>query len=941
MKKTQLKDAIRNISRRRIAYLSILLTITIGVTGLLCIFFLGSAIEKKASDNYKNSNFRDAEIYSSLGITQEEITELRGSECIEDAEGLFSTPAMMSSTDKVSSITVWSITERINVPALRSGTMPVNADECAVDIPLANKLGISIGDKVHIYAGGTPEGFLRGSEFTVTALMIYPQSISGSTASNVVVPQEAFDPGKTEDGFTCAAITFVMPEDIGIFSEEYLSTADKYISETEPLLADIAKRRTEEIRTKYSDKYNDAKKEADEKLADAEKKLDDAEAEMNEKFAKAGQELAENEKKLKENEEAFETQIKDQKAIIDSAAAMGADVSDKAAMLDAFEKENRETLEEARKKYDTAKQEFEDKKAKAEKELAEKRSEFNEKKKETETTLSDAKQKLDDIKDCSVVIQDRRMNESYEELRNTIRSIYTMAAFFSPVFAVVASVVFFSTIAIIIEDQKKQVGTVKALGFRNGKIRSKYLMFGVSAAVIGSLLGIGLSVILEKIIIAKLEPRYSFDGIPVVVSAPAAILFCTATLIVVYVVVWAACSHLLKCSAVGLISGSEPAQKSKKKKKKKEHRSSLYSTLILNNVITDITRVIVGITVIAVSGLLIGAGVTLRESFSTAFRQQEETVWLYDLKATIDESASDEIKQEIEDLLSSSGCDYTAAYSGGTIYETKDGKSATMLIVMDEDRLTDFFNVGGSAINGVSLSNNIASAHGLDTGSEFTLYGRSLDSVKATVGGTFNFYIGNMMTVTKQKYHELYGNECKDNCYFVKYSGTDGEALKTRLSDMNSNYSGHVTIETVADQTAKAESLKSLFDMVAVIFIVLAAVLNFLIMINLTNILVSRRMKDILVMRVNGFSMKQAIGYLVRETAFSTAVGIVLSIAAGIPFSQLLVGKLSTTTITLSNDIAPIAWILSVILSIVFAVLINAISFRKIGKTSLVNISQY
>ncbi len=62
------------------------------------------------------------------------------------------------------------------------------------------------------------------------------------------------------------------------------------------------------------------------------------------------------------------------------------------------------------------------------------------------------------------------MNESYEEMRNTIRSINTMAIFFSPVFAAVGSVVFFSTIAIIIEEQKKQVGTVKALGLRNGKI---------------------------------------------------------------------------------------------------------------------------------------------------------------------------------------------------------------------------------------------------------------------------------------------------------------------------------------------------------------------------------------------------------------------------------------------------------------------------------------
>ena len=108
-------------------------------------------------------------------------------------------------------------------------------------------------------------------------------------------------------------------------------------------------------------------------------------------------------------------------------------------------------------------------------------------------------------------------------------------------------------------------------------------------------------------------------------------------------------------------------------------------------------------------------------------------------------------------------------------------------------------------------------------------------------------------------------------------------------------------------------------------------------MINLTNILVNRRMKEILVMRVNGFSMRQAICYLASGTAFSTLVGIIISVAAGIPFSQALVRSLSSTTITLSDAVIPYAWVISVAMSIVFAVIINAVSFRKIGKTPLVN----
>ena len=103
----------------------------------------------------------------------------------------------------------------------------------------------------------------------------------------------------------------------------------------------------------------------------------------------------------------------------------------------------------------------------------------------------------------------------------------------------------------------------------------------------------------------------------------------------------------------------------------------------------------------------------------------------------------------------------------------------------------------------------------------------------------------------------------------------------------------------------------------------------------------NRRMKELLIMRVNGFSMKQVIGYLIRETAFTTVCGIVLSVAAGIPFSRQLIRSLSNTATSLSDTVVPVAWVISVALSILFAVIINAISFRKVGKTRLTKIAEY
>ena len=942
MQRAQRKDAVRNIFKRRISYLSILLTITLGVTGLLCIFFLAASMEKVATKHYESSNFRDIEITASLGLSSEDLEAIRALDKITDAEGLFSADALMSNGSATEKAMVWSATERINTPLLLSGRMPETDSECAVDVPLANKLGISVGDTVHIYLSGSPEGFLRQDVFTVTGTIHHAQSIKIDSAANVVVSVAAFDSEKTEDGYTGVLAMLDIPQEKGMFSERYVSDANDAIAALKPALAELTAQRTASIRAKYDGEYADARAEADEQLSDAKAQLDDAEAEMNEALDKAETELADKEAELAAGEERLEAELEARYAQIETAERMGMNMAAQRAELDAAADAQHAELEAARGELDAARREFGDEKAKALSELAEKQREYTEKEEEVRRELDDAKQKLDDIADGTFIVQGRPMNEGYEEMRSAVTTINTMGAFFSPLFALVAAVVFFSTIAIIIEEQKKQVGTVKALGFRNRKIRAKYLLFGVTAAVVGSILGIVLSVLLENVVLDSVEPSYFFGNIPALINPIVALAFCSAVILLVWIVVGFACSNLLRCSAVGLINGSEPAQKSVSGGKSGRPRKvSLYSALILNNVRTDTARVIVGITVIATSGLLIGAGISLRQSFAEAFRLQEERIGSYDLQVMIDESAPDDTLREIEDIIAASGASYAPAYSGGTIYEAADGGFGTTLLVMDEDRVGEFFNIGAPAASGVTLSKNIAAAHDLNVGAQLSLYGRSLEHETTSVAGTFDYYIGNMIAMTKQAYRDLFGSECANNCYFVKYNGADVDALRRALADTDKSFTGHVCTESIAEHLAKGETLESLFNLIAVIFVAIATALVFLIMTNLANILVNRRMKELLIMRVNGFSMKQVVGYLVRETAFTTICGIVLSVAAGIPFSRQLIRTLSTTTVSLSDTVAPVAWVISVALSILFAVIINAISFRKVGKTPLIRIAEY
>ena len=1053
MKRILVKDSVKNILKKKISYLAILLTITIGFTGLLCIFFMAQSFENGATDFYEKSNFKDIEIVASSGFTSENMAEIDSSDSVKESEGVYSAEAMLMGGVSTKSITVTSVTEKISVPTCVDGVMPVKDDECAIDEALADRMGLYVGDEVTIRLKDSElDGFLKNEKFTISATMVNPHMLSRSSANSVMVTKEAFDPEKTKDGYTNILATLNVDESDGIFSEKYLSEVSGVIKELDPRLTEIAEERSKTLREDLQQEYDDVKKEADEKLADAQKKIDDAQQELDDKVSKAKKKINDNKKKIDKNEKKLDKEIKNQtdrlneseKKLKDSEeelnkakkklqsgkdalkkaksklnkakkeyeegkrqleAMMAAptdgmsaeqiaasteqieaaqiklkkteseikesekkisasekelkanedkinssekkldeskkELADAREKLDETEKEQREKIAKARDKIEEAKLDLEEERSKAQKKVDDAQAEYDEKKADTDKELADAQRDINNLKDCNVIVQDRRMNESYEEMKSSITSLNSMGVFFSPLFALVGSVVFFSTIAIIIDEQKKQVGTLKALGFREGRIRTKYLIFGVSAAVIGAICGILLSAILEKTILKTLEDRYSFGELPVVMSPVVTSVLCVATVAIVYIVVWFACAGLLRCSAVGLISGSEPAQKTRTKARKKQRRRSLYSELILNNIKSDVARVIVGVTVIAASGLLIGAGITMKESFTEAFKLQETSVGLYDVKVVFSENSPEEIKDEVENLIKNSKADYVPAYSGGTVYETEDGGFATTMLVMDGERISEFFNIGAAAEDGVSLSDNIARAYGLGVGEKFKVFGRSLESSEVEVKKTFNYYIGNMLYMTADEYRSLFGEDCENNCYYIRFDGADGTRLTNKLGSMTSNYSGYISVETAQDETAKVESLKTLFDFVAFIFVALAAALNFLIMINLTNIQVSRRMKELLVMRVNGFSLRQVVGYLIRESLFTTIVGIVISVVGGIPFAVLLVRAISTTNITLSDAVSVVAWVISVLMSALFAFIIDAISFSRVRKVPIANITQY
>lgn len=538
------------------------------------------------------------------------------------------------------------------------------------------------------------------------------------------------------------------------------------------------------------------------------------------------------------------------------------------------------------------------------------------------------------------VFQDRRMNPDYEEIRGTITTCGKMGYFFSPVIALVLVIVCYSTISIMIDDQKKQVGTVKALGFHNRKTRLKYIIFGMASAITGSACGLALSVALEAPILKTFARNYSFGSFPMVVALLYGVVFALVMILLVLVVSRVACAHLLKCSARGLLSGSEPKVKALSGGRKKERKGSLYRELILNNVKTDKARIVVSVTIIAMTTLLIGAGLGINLSFKQAFRIHTQEINKYTLKIEVCGSLSDGAQGRLEELVREKADACAPAYYGGVLFRTDDVAAGVNMLCMAGEDIGTFYNLGSGASDGVTVNEGMDKAYGIRPGSSFTLYNPSLETAKATVNSAFTYPIGSLVSVPQETYQEMYGSECETNCWLVTCDEETDAELSRALRDPDGEFSGYVQVTRPTDDAKSVESMQNLFNIVSWLFVGIAIALDFLINVNLTNILVNRRMRELLVMRVNGFSMKQVTGYLKKETIFTVTLGILLGIAGGIPFGMAFAASLSNTKLTLPQSIFLEAWAVALVLTVVFSIVINTICFRKVRKARLTSITE-
>jgi putative ABC transport system permease protein len=569
------------------------------------------------------------------------------------------------------------------------------------------------------------------------------------------------------------------------------------------------------------------------------------------------------------------------------------------------------------------------------KQLTDYKQEYAEKLDEYETQVKDAEKEIDKV-DSVWLVEDLDANMGYFDLKSNFDSVSKTGMGLGVLFLIVGAMVTASTLIIIIDDQRKQVGTTKAFGFYNREILGKYLVFGISAAVIGSLSGVVLAKFLAKNVLSIMDRSnmYAFRmGEPTISPAYILVVMLVAVAMCTLVTI-AACSGLIRTPAAMLMKG-EILKKLRKKKNsaRKQSQNSLYSRLILRNMVNDKARVLVTIAIIAGSCLIVGLGFTMKDAFDGMVSHQVSDIYTYDIRVDLPESLSEEDAETIRYYFSDNGIDYTGARYESRLYNDDGSITALTMITGDSD-LKRFIGIRdpktGKEIvlpkDGVLAQHRFLEAFDYEKGDALKMYDDGLHLTDVPISGAFRNYYGRYFISSFEAYQKIFDTEAKINAYYVNLNGKSVSRFEEELSKINSDL-GYDTPDSFVLRTS---SISQMYSIIILIMIVIAVILSFMILMNMTNIYISKKRKEVIIMRINGFSYRDTIVYLIKETILTTILGILLGIVLGYFLAPLLISFCQSADNQFITDFNLKAWAIASAIEILFAFIVNLIAYRKI-----------
>ncbi len=607
------------------------------------------------------------------------------------------------------------------------------------------------------------------------------------------------------------------------------------------------------------------------------------------------------------------------------------------------EAEADQEISDARKEIDDAQAKIDD----AQAELDSAREELDGESKK----LEDAKKDLSELEPPEWYVLDRNANPGYAGFASDADKISAVASVFPVFFFIVAALVCLTTMTRMVEEQRTGIGVLKALGYGRGAVASKYLIYALLASISGSAAGllIGFWIFPTVIwraygILYSMPPIIArFDTFYAVTAAAAA---CASTLLAALF----SCINELKAVPAELIRPKAPPPG---KRVFLEKIPAIWRRLKFNQKVTARNlfrykkRFIMTIVGIGGCAALMLTGFGLRDSISNIVSRQFGDVHTYDAIVTLKDPGSSTDSGEVNAAADAAASAYVYAGQPPVTASSGNASMEAYIFVPEQpealggfvdfkDRITgksvDFPNT-----DGVVVTEKLANTLGLSPGDPFTLRRGDSGEARFTVGGITENYIYNYVYMTPEEYESAFTEPPEYREIF--FTAKNENLTEEDEADISTELLTHDGIESVSFVTKISRDfgdiMKSL-DGVVVVLILCANLLAFIVLLNLANINITERTREIATIKVLGFYDREVSSYVFRENIILTAIGALFGLAGGIFLHSFVVSTAEVDIVMFERSINWLSYAMSAALTFAFAFAVNFIEGFRLRKIDMV-----
>ena len=653
-------------------------------------------------------------------------------------------------------------------------------------------------------------------------------------------------------------------------------------------------------------------------IAENEAKLTSGEQEIAEneaKLADGEKEIADNEKKLADGEKEI---TDNEKKLQDAAKDL---------------KKGEKDLADGKKEYEDAKKDAED-------EIA-----------ENQQKLDDAKKELEDLEKPEWMVTDREDLPEYTDYGDNADRLRNIGQVFPVIFFLVAALISLTTMTRMVEEQRTQIGTLKALGYKKSAIAAKYICYAFFATLLGSVLGmlIGEKIIPYIIITAygimyhNVANTISIDyqpGFALIASAASVVCTVGATLF--------ASGKELQETPASLMRPPAPKEGKRVLLERLtfiwKHLSFSWKSTI-RNLFRYKKRLIMTVFGIAGSMGLMLVGFGIQDSISDIAAIQYRELQHYDGMVIEDSDATEEEHEELFEYMKENEQIAHCNRVQMTKISAPKGSSSVSIYLFVPESLSEFAKdvtlknrITGETYEltdeGAAISEKTASLLGLKVGDMIPLK-KGDKEYKVRVAVITENYMSHYLYMTPRVYEQTFGEKPEyENIVFTMQEDCKDD-LEMAGSRILAN-PGALSISYTSSLASQVDRMLSTLDAVILVLIVSAGMLAFVVLYNLNNINITERQRELATLKVLGFYDGEVSQYVLRENVILTVLGIMFGAVFGILIHRYVITTVEVDAVMFGRNIKPLSFLYSGILTSIFSIVVNGVMHFKLKTIDMV-----